>query len=418
MSPRSRAAARRWLGLGLGLVAACSSRDIVATGAGSGGSGSGGSGSDGPGAELPSYCQTSGPVILVGDGITVGDSDGNPDSVCTGEVAVLTFSHALCTCEGYATSTMLQTDSFDSAAGPYAPGGTSGDVGINGELRSNAAIDVEGALAVAGTAGIQVQAGLHVAHDLANGGALGSTSATVTSGGDAQLAGNVAVSALTVAGTLTIPPAATLAGTITAGVTTRAQVSIAPPCACDASDLVDIAAFVAGHATDNQNAAIGLTTTQLTGYHGDVTLDLPCGAYYVGPVNGDGALTLRITGHAALMIDGDLALTTPFKVELATDDAELDLMVAGLLSSNQPMVIGDAAHPARTRVYIGGEGTINLSGDSQLATNFYAPRAAVALAGNTTVFGSLFVRRLDQAAPITIHYDIDVRRADVGCPIF
>jgi hypothetical protein len=80
-------------------------------------------------------------------------------------------------------------------------------------------------------------------------------------------------------------------------------------------------------------------------------------------------------------------------------------------------VIGSADHPARTRVYIGGEGTIDLSGDSQLATNFYAPRAAVALSGNTTVFGSLFVRRLDQAAPVTIHYDIDVRRADVGCPL-
>jgi hypothetical protein len=33
------------------------------------------------------------------------------------------------------------------------------------------------------------------------------------------------------------------------------------------------------------------------------------------------------------------------------------------------------------------------------------------------VYGSLFVRRLDQAAPVTIHYDIDVRRADVGCPL-
>jgi len=420
VSPRSGAVARRWgdrrLGLGalLGLIAACSSRDIVATGAGSGGVG----GSDAPGGAVPAYCQTSGPVILVGDGITVGQSDGTPDSVCTGDVAVFTFGHALCTCEGYTTSTTLATDSFDSAAGPYAPGGTSGDVGINGELRSNAAIDVHGALAVAGTAGIAVQADLHVAHDLADAGPLGSTAATVTSGGDAHIAGNVAVAALTVAGTLTIPPGATQAGTVTTGTTTLAQVSVAPPCACGAKDLVDIAGFVAGHARDNQDAAIGLAPTQLTGYHGDVTLDLPCGAYYVGPVHGDGALTLRITGHAALMIDGDLALTAPFKVALATDDAELDLMVAGLVSSNQPMVIGDAAHPARTRVYVGGNGTINLSGDSQLATNFYAPLAAVALSGTTTVFGSLFVRRLDQAAPVAIHYDVDVRRADVGCPIF
>lgn len=411
MIPRRGAAARGLLGLTAGLVAACSSRDIVATG-----SGSDGAGSDSGAPSLPAYCQTSGPVILVGDGVTVGESDGNPDSVCSGTVAVLTFVRALCTCEGYAASTTLNTDSFDSAAGPYAPGGTTGDVGIDGELRSNAAIDLHGGLAVAGTAGVAVTADLHVDHDLEVGGPLG-TGVTVTAGGDSRVAGNVDLAAFEVAGTLTIPQAATLTGTVTTGQTVRAAVAVDPPCACAPADLVDIGAFVAGHAHDNQDAAIGLAPDQLTGYHGDVSLDLPCGTYYVGSVSGDGALTLRVTGHAAMLIDGDLALTAPFTVELATDDAELDLMVSGLLSSNHSIVIGSADHPARTRVYIGGEGTIDLSGDSQLATNFYAPRAAVALSGNTTVFGSLFVRRLDQAAPVTIHYDIDVRRADVGCPL-
>jgi hypothetical protein len=119
-----------------------------------------------------------------------------------------------------------------------------------------------------------------------------------------------------------------------------------------------------------------------------------------------------------LVVDGDATLTSAFTVELVTEDAELDLMIGGLLSSDHAMVIGRPDHPARTRVYVGGAGTINLSGDSALATNFYAPLAAVALSGGTTVFGSLFVRRLDQAAPVTIHYDVDVRRADVGCPIF
>ena len=32
-----------------------------------------------------------------------------------------------------------------------------------------------------------------------------------------------------------------------------------------------------------------------------------------------------------------------------------------------------------------------------------------------TIFGSLFVRRIDQAAPLVIHYDEDVQRSDVGC---
>jgi len=394
-----------WAALACGLVAACSSRDIVATSVAD------------PDPPIPDYCQSPGPVILVGDGITVGDSDGTANAVCTGTVAVLTFDRALCTCEGYGTATTLDTDSFDSSLGPYASGGTEGNVGLDGGLRSNAVITIGGSLAVAGTAGVAALADLHVAHDLDIAGPLG-TGVTVRSGGDAHLAGNVDLDLLTVAGTLEIPAEATISGPVTAGSTVRTPVTIEPPCACAASDLVDIEAFVAAHATDNQDAVIGLTPDRLTDYHGAVTLDLPCGIYYVGPVRGDGALTLRVTGRAALLVDGDLSLTAPFTVELDTEDAELDLMIGGLLSSNHAIVIGRADHPARTRVYVGGTGTINLSGDSELATNFYAPRAAVALSGAATVFGSLFVKSLEQAAPIKIHYDVNVRRADVGCPLF
>jgi hypothetical protein len=388
----------------LGLLAACASRDIVATGAGD------------PTAVAP-YCLGSGPAILVGDGITIGEGDGQPDELCSGTVAVRTFNRALCTCEGYATSTTLDTDSFDSAAGPYAPGGTLGDVGIDGELRTNARVSVRGALRVAGAAGAALGADLHAAHDLEIGGPLGS-GVSVSSGGNARIAGNVDLMSLSVAGTLALPAGATIAGTVTAGATQRTEVSVAPPCGCGADDLVDIAGFIAGHARDNQDAAIGLGPGQLTDYHGAVALDLPCGVYYVGPVRGDGSLTLRVTGRAALLVDGDLSLTAPFTIELATDDAELDLMIGGVLSSDQALRIGRADHPARTRIYVAGAGTMNLSGDSQLAANLYAPSAALALSAAATVYGSLFVRRLDQAAPVAIHYDVDVRRADVGCPLF
>src|SRR5262249_40682634 len=154
------------------------------------------------------------------------------DNVCTGTVAVFTFVNALCTCEDYATSTSLTTDSFDSSVGPYVPGGTTGDVGIDGGLMTNAVVTVGGALAVAGTAGAMLQQDLHVAHDLDIGGSIG-TAVNVTSGGDAKIAGNVDLAALTVTGTLTVPAASTLAGTITAGSTVRAPVSVAAPCACD-----------------------------------------------------------------------------------------------------------------------------------------------------------------------------------------
>lgn len=387
----------------LAAIGACSARDIVAS--------AGGGSSD-----IPSYCTGTGPPILVGDGITVGESDGSGENICTGTIAVRTFVRALCTCDAYVASTPLVTDSYDSAAGPYMPGGTTGDVGIDDLVQASAQLQIGGAFVVAGAAGAALLADLHVARDLAIGGHLGSGVA-VTAGGDAQIAGNIDLASLSVAGTLTVPSTATIAGTVTASSTVRAPVTVAPPCACGDADLVDIPAFVSSHATDNQDALIGLTPDRLTGYHGDATLDLPCGIYYLGPVHGDGSLTLRITGRVALLVAGDFALSAPFTVELATDDAELDLMVSGLLSSNQAMTIGRADHPSRTRVYIGGTGTIDLSGDSSIAANIYAPRAAIALSGTTTIFGSLFVRRLDQAAPVTIHYDVDIRRADVACPI-
>ncbi|HET7506334.1 MAG TPA: hypothetical protein VFK02_35185 [Kofleriaceae bacterium] len=378
----------------LGLAGACTSRDIVAS----------------AGAEAPAYCRGPSPVILL------APPPGPREAVCTGSVAVRAFPRALCMCEDYAASTTLDTDSFDSAAGPYIPGGSSGDVGIDGQLRASAVVTAGGDLTVSGAGGAALLADVHVARDLVVGGPLGA-GVTVTAGGDAHIAGDVDLAGLTVAGTLTVPDGASLAGTITAGSTLRAPVQIAPPCNCGAPDLVDVAGLVAAHATDNQDAAIGLTPDRLTGFHAPASLDLPCGVYYLGPVSGDAELTLRITGRVALLIDGDIALTAPLTIELSTDDAELDLLVAGIVSIDHALTIGRVDHPARTRVYLGGSGQIQLSGDSRLAANLYAPHAAVALSADATVHGSLFVRHLDQSAPLTIHYDVDVRRADIACPL-
>jgi hypothetical protein len=382
------------------LAASCASQDIVAS----------------SGGDEPTYCTGTGPPILVGDGITVGDGDGNPDDVCSGTVAVRTFKRALCTCEDYATSTPLVTDSFDGRIAPYSPGtaGTAGGVGVDGSVSAAAMVSIGGALAVAGTGGASFQVNTTIASDLDVNGPLG-TNVAITAGGDAHVAGNITLASLAVTGTLTVPTTATLSGTITAGATVRAPVTVTPPCACGASDLVDIAAFVANHRDDNNDASIGLSPARLTDYVGDVTLDLPCGVYYVGPVRGDGALVLRITGRVALLVDGDLALGAPLSILLETQDAELDLMIGGLVSSNARITVGDVDHPSRTRIYVGGSGTIPLSGDSLIAANVYAPRSAIALSAPSTIFGSLFVRRIDQAGPLTIHYDEDVLRADVGC---
>jgi hypothetical protein len=386
--------------LALVLLAGCAAQDVVASST----------------ASPSAYCAGTGPPVLVGDGITVGDGDGTPDDICTGTVAVRTFKRALCTCEDYATSTPLTTDSFDSALAPYAPAsaGTAGGVGVDGALSASARLAIGGSLVVAGTGGASMLVDAMIARDLNVAGPLG-TNVAITAGGDANIAGDISLTSLAVAGTLTVPATATLTGAITAGATVRAPVAFNPPCACAPSELVDIAAFVASYRTASDDAAIGLSPDRLTGYTGDTTLDLPCGIYYLGPIHGAGALALRITGRVALLVDGDATLTSPLSIELATADAELDLMIAGTLTSNTTITAGDANRPSRTRIYIGASGTIDLSGDSQLAANIYAPTSAIALSAPATIYGSLFVRRLDQAAPVVIHYDEDVLRSDVGC---
>lgn len=382
------------------LLAGCAAQDVVAS----------------SGATTSAYCSGTGPPVLVGDGITVGEGDGSADDVCTGTVAVRTFKRALCTCEGYSTSTPLTTDSFDSRVAPYAPAsaGSAGGVGVDGALSAAAQLEIGGGLVVAGTGGASMQIDSTIARDLDVGGPLG-TNVAITAGGDANIAGDISLSSLAVTGTLTVPSTATLTGTITAGATVRAPVVIAPPCACAPADLVDIAQFVASYRTTNDDAAIGLAPDRLTGYAGDATLDLPCGIYYLGPIHGSGAIALRITGRVALLVDGDAMLTSPLSIELATGDAELDLMIGGTLTSNARIAAGDPGHPSRTRIYIGASGTIELSGDSELAANVYAPTSAIAMSAPATVFGSLFVRRIDQAAPLVIHYDEDVLRSDIGC---
>src|SRR5690606_11027521 len=160
-----------------------------------------------------------------------------------------------------------------------------------------------------------------VADDLDVNGPLGMNVA-VTAGGNAHVAGDITLASLAVTGTLTVPDTATLTGTITAGATVRAPVTIAPPCACGPNDLVDIGAFVRSHGdpSANNNARIGLAPGRLTDYTGDVTLDLPCGIYHLGPVRGDGSLPLRITGRVALLVDGDVMLGAPLAIELATEN--------------------------------------------------------------------------------------------------
>jgi hypothetical protein len=395
---------KRLLPVLLVLAAACDRRDTVAIV---------------PSGQVSSYCQGSGPAIITGDGITVSEGDGTSDDVCSGAIARRTFRFALCTCEGYTSSVRLDTDSFASADGPYDPStaGAAGSVGVNGDLQTNDVLAIHGSLWSGATAS-SLGTDLTIDGDLVHQGDLTGAAADVSVGHDANLQGNVQLASLAVAGALTVPSLASVStsGAFTHGTVTEAAETLADPCACAGGDLVDIARFVELHAADNDDAALGLSPAKLAAYGaGDASLDLPCGRYYLDAIDGGGALTLRIHGRTALFVGTDLHAGGGMTVTLDAG-AELDLFVGNLLASEGDVHVGSPSTPARARVYVGGTGAITLTGTSVFAGNLYAPRAQLMLSGPVELYGSLFVRRLEQAAPVTIHYDTSVLDADVGCP--
>ena len=373
------------------------------------------------------FCQGNGPAIIVGDGFTVGEADGSNDDVCSGALARRTFRFALCMCQNYATSVGLETDSFASSEGPYeqASAGASGSVGINEDINTNADLIVRGSL-WAGKLGATIGKVLTVSGDLVHGGGI-MGSGQVAVGHDATIQGPVALAgSLTVGGKLIVPSIAQVSSNPAPvyGSFQEATVPVPDPCSCASGDLIDVTRFVNKNSVDNDNQTLfpePLLPSRLAGFTGEQTLELPCGRYYLDTIDGTpGAhLTLRIRGRVVLFVGGSVVMRGPLDV-VVDPDAELDLFVGGgfkIIGSAGPVHFGDPARPSKSRLYVGGSDTIEVSSDSVFAANLYAPLAALAVSAEVEMFGSIFVQQLMQSGAITLHYDTDVLNADQGCPV-
>ncbi|MBX3275953.1 MAG: hypothetical protein KF729_37220 [Sandaracinaceae bacterium] len=353
-----------------------------------------------------------GPPVLVGDG-------PGGRALCGGGAAERAFRYALCACRGVSLSTPLETASFDSRRGPFAaPGGSGAAVGVNGALELSSPMRFGGSLWVAGPEGVRAPSDatpVSVAGELRSGGAYASGSALEV-GLDARVAGDVTAASLVVGGALVTPAGATVsAASVTAAERRTEPVVVAPPCDCDPSVLLDVGALVRARERDHDDARAGLAPASLADYRGDVRVELPCGRYYFDRVAGDGALTFVVTGRAAVYVAGDLAPGGPLRVEIG-EAAELDLFVQGTLTSTADVTFGEPAHPARARLYLGGDGAVTLTGTSVLAGNVYAPRADVSTSGALDVYGSLFVGRLSASGGVRVFYDTAVLDAGADCP--
>jgi hypothetical protein len=334
---------------------------------------------------------------------------------CTGRLAANKLVNALCSCGDVQLSFDLTTHGFDSREGPYQAG-QAGDggasVGINGRyVPSTGSTNVAGFFSVAGTGDLSFAGLLNVHGDLW---AAGNVSATgfVTVARNAWLAGNFsALGAFTVTGALH-HAGSVLAVPVIAASNTQQVVTVAKPCPCEASDLVDIAAIVAGGKTNNDNGRLDLSSDVMASVAGASQLVLPCGRFYLSQISGVGNIAVHVTGLAALFIDGPVSLVGNLSFEI-DPGAEIDVFVGQKFAVQGLVSLGSKDRPAAGRLWVAGSDGITVL--SPWIGNLYAPRARVSSPVGLDVYGSIFAGEVAGGLYANFVFDRSVMAAEANC---
>lgn len=355
-------------------------------------------------------CENGGPPILI-------DGFGMSQEECAGELAQTTFLWAVCSCKDIELHNPLLTDAYDSTEGPYVPGQLGGGVGLNGDFLSTSTVDVWGALwASSSTAGLSTSNEVNVQLDLHVGGQFTCTN-PFEIGLDAHVVGDVYTSStLNIAGDLHQTPGETITGDVTYGSLVSEPVVVPPPCRCEPDELVPIAEIVTAHESDNDNDVIGLDPMALVDPGGPRRLDLPCGEYFLRGIDTNASLVIHAQGRVVLYIDGDVETSAP--IAFTVDPrGELDILIEGRLVTSAKMTVGSPNHPALTRIYLGGVGTVlSLTNDVSIGGFVYAARGRILSTNPLEVFGGVIAGDFRNDGSTAIHYDKQILDAGDSCP--
>ena len=357
----------------------------------------------------PGNCVGGGPPIEFG-------ADGG--ATCSGNAAQTTFTWALCSCGDVSMNGSLLTDAYNSAQGPYMPGGLGGGVGLNGNFSATSRDDIWGTLWSAADGGLSTGSNTDVKQDLHVAGTT-TTTASIGVGGDGYCGGNVdgTAGAVSFGGTLHLETGMSTLGSVTYGSLVQQPLTVPPPCACG-SQLLPVAAWVAAaRPPNNDNATIGLDPNALAApLHNPVRLDLPCGSYYLTSIdNGGDPVTIVAHGHTALFVDGNV---TAGPITFTLDPtATFDIALTGVLTpwSGADVNLGSPNYPALCRLYEGGSMPTRLTGGN-LAGDLYGGSSAVQASSKLTFYGSLFAGSFYNSSETYIHYDRANLQAGATCP--
>jgi hypothetical protein len=338
-------------------------------------------------------CDPRGALFDVGDG---------PGVRCAGGLR-RGFRHALCSCGDLQSSGSISVDAFDSDEGAYTPGDASGSIGVNGALYGRT-VEIGGSLWVHDANGIPLGADLRVGANLFDQGQLDGSPHSVFVGGAARVGGAINVRHLE-AGSLLVNPASTVA--VTDGAPPYTAGVVAVPAPCDCAGAPDVPALVAAHATDNDNARIGLDPKEgMRSLAGVLELTLPCGRYYVDAFYAPNPIILTVTGPVELYVRGSMVADRSGTIDIQfTSGGEIDLFVEKGFSVANRFQVGWPNAPGRARIHAGGEDTLFFSGPTLIGGSLYAPGGRLVTAASFELYGAMVVQRVDSSAALLLHYD-------------
>jgi len=350
----------------------------------------------------PPLCDVLGPVL------SVMRANGEKSEVCAGQLAAHTFTHALCACGDLALgSVRLVTGSFDSLAADKSPVGAGAPVGVRGSYPP-AGASIGGSLTVAGTAPPRapVSGFLDIQGDLRFAGQI-TFSAAISVKRDAWIASKVwYVTFASVERDLYAPSGGGFFGFTPlnlGGMRHERPVSIEDSCGC--ADKLDIAAMEKVGAENNHNLANGIDPAALSNVTTAIPpLRIPCGRFRFNSIGGTAPIHLIIAGRTAIFVDGDVAASDSFVLEIAPGtNVEVDWFIGGNLSVGGNAKIGDRTRPSATRIYVAGTQDIQLSSGS-IGANIYAPDTNVSLSAGT-LSGSVYGKGVSMPSGGNVIYD-------------
>lgn len=377
------------------------------------GSGTGGTQAPATSADTPT-CATGLPQLKA----VSKSSTNNSYQTCAGVIAENKFTNALCTCHDASIQGYLKTEGFDSANDPTGKDNGGAAVAINNSyinllLTSSGYTEVLGSMAISGTQLSTYFGYIKVAGDLRTAGPL-TEFGYINVGRDTWSADDLICAGYTKVGrdahyAAAFPLIATVAGKRVTG-----PVTVDPLCPCGPQDILDVAAMVADGKAHNDNKAAGIDPAMFNVVVGKMRMPLPCGRIYIENIGGAGDLTFDVSGPTALFVDGSIATIGVLKFNLAPR-ATIDIFVKDTLVLTGRAAFGDEKRPAASRIYVGSDKDIIMTGYETFVGNLYAPLARVTAPGYINVLGSVVARDFEVPGYAHFGYDRAITRAGDGC---